>query len=133
MIKAVKDFLARFRAEGQEDIVTPKDADAQFVLMYRDLPVGKLRVREGVWKFAYSSEFKKQKEVQPLVSFPDITREYESKELWPFFMARIPGLSQPEVQETIRNEHLNAHNSVELLRRFGERTISNPFVLQECA
>lgn len=133
MIKAVKDFLARFRVEGQEEIETPGDVDAAFVLAYRDLSVGTLRLHDGVWRFAYSPEFRKQQEVQPLVSFPDADREYVSEELWPFFMARIPGLSQPEVQETIQREHLNQHSSVELLKRFGERTISNSFILQKTA
>lgn len=129
--KAVRYIWSQLRAEGQEEIETPRDVDATFVLQYNDLTIGTLRLQKGIWRFAYSAEFRKQSEIQPLVSFPDTARVYESKDLWPFFMARIPGLSQPEVQETIRNEKLDEHNSVDLLKRFGERTISNPFVLLE--
>jgi HipA-like protein len=133
MLKTIRTIFARFRAEGHEEIQTPQDVTATFALRYRDLLVGVLHLREGVWHFKYSPEFRKQSELTPLVAFPDVSREYKSASLWPFFMSRIPGTSQPEIRELIRAEGLNEHSDVDLLRRFGARTISNPFVLQESA
>jgi HipA-like protein len=133
MLKTIRTILARFRAEGHEEIQTPQDVTATFVLRYRDLVVGTLHLKKGIWHFRYSPEFQKQREMTPLVAFPDVNKEYESASLWPFFMSRIPGTSQPEIKEVIRAEGLDEHSDVDLLRRFGTRTISNPFVLQESA
>jgi hypothetical protein len=133
MLKTIRTFLARFRAEGHEEIHTPQDVVATFVLRYRDLVVGTLHLKNGVWHFRYSPEFRKQADLQPLIAFPDIDREYQSPSLWPFFMSRIPGISQPEIRHVIESEGLDEHSDVDLLRRFGTRSISNPFVLQESA
>lgn len=133
MLKTIRSLLSRFRAEGQEEIETPEGISATFTLQFQELPVGTLRLDNGVWQFRYSPEFRKQTELDPLVPFPDINRTYKSETLWPFFMARIPGLSQPEVREKIRAQGLDEHSAVDLLRLFGEKTISNPFVLQESA
>lgn len=133
MLKTIRNIFARFRAEGHEEIQTPQGVTAAFILRYRDLPVGTLRLRDGVWQFRYSPEFRNQTDLIPLVAFPDITKEYQSDSLWPFFMARIPGISQPEIREVIQAEGLDEHSAVDLLRRFGGRTISNPFILQESA
>ena len=109
---------------------TPTGESALFLLKYGSMTVGDLSLHDGVWRFAYSPEFQRQREIRPIIDFPDVSRTYESESLWPFFMARIPSLSQPKVQEAITKEGLDRSNSAELLRRFGERTISNPFLLE---
>ncbi len=131
MLTALRKVFARFRAEGHEDIHTPKGVTAQFSLQYRDLTVGTLSLEDGIWRFSYSPAFHQQNVLQPLVAFPDASRIYESESLWPFFMARIPGISQPEVKKLIQAEGLDPHSDVALLRRFGQSSISNPFVLQQ--
>lgn len=129
MIDALKALL-RFRSEGHEGIGTPRDEDAEFVLAYEELPVGYLRLHEGRWQYRYAREFRHQSQVKPLVDFPDVDKVYESTDLWPFFLSRIPSLAQPQVQEVIHKEGLDEHSDVDLLRRFGTRSISNPFVLK---
>lgn len=69
--------------------------------------VGTLRLSKGTWRFKYAHEFINQHELKPLVAFPDVRKTYEADHLWPFFMSRIPGLSQPEVMETISEEGLD--------------------------
>jgi HipA-like protein len=130
MIETLKRVLARWRTEDHEGMETPLGETWIFSLKYDDLPVGSLTLTGGVWEFAYSPEFQKQGEVQPIIDFPDLDRTYRSQSLWPFFMARIPSLSQPKVQATIESEGLDKSNAAQLLRRFGERTISNPFRLE---
>lgn len=130
MLAGVKAVLRRLRAEGQDEIETPDSEEAIFVLHYGDLEVGSLHLRDGLWTFIYCDDFKRQSVVQPLVDFPDPTKTYSSDALWPFFMARIPSIAQPQVQETIATEGLDQHNSAEMLRRFGRTAISNPFVLE---
>lgn len=130
MIDAIKRAWSRLRAEDHSEMVTPADVTTTFVLQFEDLPVGFLTLANGIWQFSYSEEFKRQSEVKPLVDFPQLEKVYRNDHLWPFFLARIPSLSQPQVEETIRREGLDRNSSAALLRRFGERTISNPFVLQ---
>jgi HipA-like protein len=127
----LKRVFKRTAAEGLEEVHTPQHEEAAFVLRYEDLVVGYLRLHEGLWDFRYSEEFQQQSEVQPLVGFPSVDKAYQSTELWPFFMARIPSLAQPKVREFVDRTGLDEHNSADLLRAFGKRSISNPFVLEE--
>ncbi len=63
------------------------------------------------------------------MQFPDKNKTYKREELWPFFMIRIPGLNQPEIQHVIESENIDETNEVELLEHFGKKTISNPYEL----
>ncbi len=130
MLDVIKSW---FRAEGQERITTSSSEKAGFALQLGELPIGTLELREGVWTFRYSPEFQSQLQaetpIQPLVDFPDPKKVYKSTELWPFFMARIPSVSQPKVQREIQTKGLDENSATQLLRAFGERSIANPFVL----
>src|SRR5437868_11507253 len=131
MLKAIKRAWKQLRAEGHESLDTPAGVDAAFALLYGEtFPVGTLRLHDRVWTFEYAPEFKSQSELQPLIDFPDLDKIYESQFLWPFFSARIPSVAQPEIRQLIETERLDEHSDVQLLRRFGERTIANPFVLR---
>ena len=125
-----------FKTEEQLEeleLTTPKDAKAHFVLKYKDLPIGYLNHASGKWEFQYSDEFKHQQKIDVLVDFPKMSHKYEASYLWPFFAHRIPGLGQPQIREIIRHEKLNPHNEIDLLRRFGQKTITNPFELTTTA
>jgi HipA-like protein len=102
---------------------------ATFLLKYGDLIVGTLGVADGVWTFHYSDDFKRDGQLRPLVEFPDVDESYNSAELWQFFAMRIPSAEQPEVEEILRREQILEDDAVGLLKRFGARTIANPFEL----
>ncbi|MBK6483069.1 MAG: HipA N-terminal domain-containing protein [Chitinophagales bacterium] len=118
-----------WKGEGQEDINTPVNENASFVLMYKDLPIGSLEIKNGVWKFTYTKEFQMQKDISPLIDFPDTNLEYESNQLWPFFSYRIPGLNQPSVQDIMKQDDIDKNNEVALLKKFGKFSIYNPYML----
>jgi HipA-like protein len=124
-IKAIMDWLGFHKT-----LQAPAEVRAEFKLSYEDLVVGTLSVADSIWKFTYSDEFKKQDELRPLVDFPALDEVYESKELWQFFVMRIPSPEQPEVGEILKREHIEEDDAVSLLKRFGERTIANPFKLR---
>ena len=124
-IKAIISWLGFHTA-----VEAPPEVRAEFKLYFEDLLVGTLSVADSLWKFEYSSEFKKQDELRPLVDFPDVDKIYESKELWQFFVMRIPSPEQAEVEEILKREHIREDDAVSLLKRFGERTIANPFRLR---
>jgi HipA-like protein len=110
---------------------TAPERDAAFALLLGKVHVGVLSRSEGQWKFVYSDEFRRHEELRPLVSFPDKTAVYQAEELWPFFAMRIPSLKQPAIRERIEREHIDQRDRVKLLRRFGARTIANPYRLED--
>lgn len=126
--KKVIKYLIQ-HSEGHEGLKTPTDVHAEFILKYEDIPVGYLVLDQGMWKFSYSDEFKEQDKLRPLVQFPDENKVYENEDLWPFFTIRIPGLNQPTIQKILESENIDRSNEVELLKRFGKNTISNPYKL----
>jgi HipA-like protein len=110
-------------------IQAPTDASSEFNLVYKGATIGILSIRGGKWSFRYTEEFRRDGRIKPLMIFPDKDKTYESKELWPFFSMRIPSLKQPSIRAVVDDEHIDEHDQVKLLRRFGRRTISNPFEL----
>lgn len=118
-----------WKADGRAASITPIEGKAAFRLMYEDLEIGQLTLSDSIWQFSYSEAFKAQVRLKPLIDFPDINKTYQSEELPPFFAHRIPGLGQPKVQKIILKEKIDAHNEAALLKRFGERSITNPFRL----
>lgn len=104
---------------------------AAFKLRYDGMPVGYLMCGDGKWTFWYSDEFRHRPDLRPLVQFADVNHVYKSDRLWPFFLLRIPSLGQADVQAALKQEHVDIRDEVALLRRFGRRTITNPFELVE--
>lgn len=127
MIPALKKILSR--QDGREHLHTPQQEEADFLLQYRDLDIGRLWLCDGKWHFEYTDAFRRKKDVYPIINFPALDKHYESEALWPFFAVRIPGLGQPAIQRVIREEHLDERNEAQLLKRFGKTTIANPFIL----
>ena len=132
MLRTLKKLL--FRAEGQEEIEAQPGERASFTLLFGKLEVGALKLHDGIWEFRYSQPFREQVStdggVSPLIDFPDPERTYSSDELWPFFVARIPSLSQPQVLAEVERRGLDQKSAPQLLRAFGERSIANPFLLK---
>jgi len=107
-----------------------REEQVEFLLFLSNLLVGKLSVIEGRWQFKYSDEFKLKTELRPLVEFPDLDRVYENDELWQFFASRIPSTEQPDVETVLESENIAEDDLIALLKRFGKRTITNPFELK---
>jgi|AntRauTorckE5430_2_1112549.scaffolds.fasta_scaffold13246_3 hypothetical protein len=127
----LKKFLANFgwKTQGQEAIVKPLKKHIKFELKYEDLLIGILEWSNGFWIFEYSEDFKLQSRLKLIPDFPTVDKVYQSTELYPFFVQRIPSLKQPKVQQTIKKENIENTDEATMLRLFGYRTISNPFLL----
>ena len=119
-----------WKAEGQESLITPIDIHQEFALLYREHHIGTLTLHNGIWSFAYSEYFKNKKPIQPLSDFSDVNKVYQSQDLHPFFLQRIPSLEQPKIKRIVAEEKIDILNEVDLLKRFGRQTIANPFILQ---
>ena len=121
----LKKILARlFLSESQNDMVLATEDDATFNVNLGKLLVGTLLYSAGVWYFSYSTEFKLQSRILPLANFPSKDKEYSTRDLWPFFASRIPSNAQLQIDKDKPKEDV-----VTLLRRFGRRTIANPYEL----
>lgn len=129
MLSAIKKLLFG-KSSYEPEVSNPNDEEATFLLKIKDLTIGILVWKDGVWTFQYSDEFKQDSQgYRPIIGFSKVDKVYKSEELWPFFKIRIPGLRQPAVREKLERENIDAGNEVALLRRFGERSISNPYFL----
>ena len=121
-------------SKGEDDlemqVQLPVNEEAKFNLTVDDISIGTLYCNKGEWFFKYSNDFKKHSnEYNRIVGFPDLNKTYKNETLWPFFQIRIPGLKQPAIQEILEKEKIDKTNEVALLKRFGFKTISNPYQL----
>lgn len=113
-----------------EDTNPSNGSDVTFELWYDKILVGHLSFEEHLWNFWYSQQFKNQDVIDPLVEFPNTNKVYTSNELWPFFVVRIPSLTQPRTQKIIKKDNIDSSSQIDLLKRFGYETIANPFLLK---
>ena len=129
----MKKFLKKLFSKDEDDMEIaglPQDEKATFILKVEDIDLGILKSENGEWIFMYTDDFKKYGEkYTTIVGFPDVDKIYRSEMLWPFFRIRIPGLKQPAIQEILEKEKINEQNEVQLLKRFGKKTIANPYQL----
>jgi HipA-like protein len=136
IIENLKNNIAKIQSklfskdQENDELHSSKNEMASFVLSVDNVEVGVLKCNLGVWTFKYSAHFKQNKdEYRKIIGFPNLDKIYQSESLWPFFRVRIPGLKQPAIREIIEKEHINKENQVELLKRFGYKTITNPYIL----
>lgn len=125
MTKFKKICTRLFWSENQNDMVLVSDRDSTFNVNLGNLLVGTLLYSDGIWKFSYSNEFRKQNRILPLANFPSKDKNYSNRELWPFFTSRIPSNAQLQIENGKSQE-----NIVALLQKFGRRTVTNPFELR---
>lgn len=130
MINYFKRFFSKSGEKNEIEIHLPKNENATFELKIDRVVVGTLRCENGEWEFKYTDEFKSlRNEYNHITGFSDLDKVYHNDTLWPFFQTRIPGLKQPAVKEILAKENINETNELELLKRFGHKTISNPYEL----
>jgi len=129
------EFIKNLFSKPDDESTNFQNSDATFVLKIDDKEVGEivigtLEFSNNFWIFKYSEAFKQQQKYRRLVGFSDLDKIYKREVLWPFFKIRIPGLKQPLVQKILEEEAINKSDEVSLLKRFGRRSISNPYLLE---
>src|SRR5690606_30567545 len=127
-VKTILKYLSSSSSK-KEPTTLPVIESGKLTLIHQNITIGYLSCEKGKWHFKYSEEFKNQNEYHSLIGFPDLNKEYVSEYFWPFFRIRIPGLKQPAIKEIVEKEKLDIENEFQLLKRFGHKTISNPFEL----
>ena len=126
----IQQFIDLFKKSEDKQYRVLLNSDVQrFELVYGDLIIGYLEVYNAKWKFYYSDIFKRSQDFNYISGFSDLNKIYESDSLWPFFKIRIPGLSQPRIKKTLEKEAISSDDELALLKRFGKKSISNPYLL----
>lgn len=105
------------------------NSETSFKLIYKDLVIGILSLKDQEWCFKYSLMFKDQNLIRPIIDFPNKSKDYRSNELWPFFVSRMPGIDQPMVKDFLHKNNLKETDTVVLLKKFGAKCIANPYEL----
>jgi len=129
---SIKSIIKKLFSRSDEDLalILPNAEKNHFLLKLNDLLVGTLECKDGHWYFSYSDAFKAQADNYKLiVGFPNIDEVYSRDNLWPFFKTRIPGLKQPVVKSIIEKENIDIKNENALLKRFGLKSLTNPYRL----
>ncbi|MCK6530324.1 HipA N-terminal domain-containing protein [Myxococcota bacterium] len=90
--------------------------------------VGVLSQDAGEYVFRYADEFVRDPASRPLAAFPDKTKEYRSKTLWPFFAARIPPTDRPDVKAALEGVDLN--DTILVLARVARKSIASPYFFE---
>jgi HipA-like protein len=130
MVNYLKRFFSKQGEENEIEIRLPKKENATFELKIDRVVVGTLHCENGEWEFKYTDQFKSlRNKYNHIAGFSNLDKVYHNETLWPFFQTRIPGLKQPAVKEILKKENINETNELELLKRFGHKTISNPYEL----
>lgn len=126
----INKLIKKLLPSGHKHLKNEPQSTAIFNLFLEDLKIGELIYDSATWKFSYSDDFKNHNSLQPIADFPDIQKIYVSDVLWPFFASRIPSLNRSRVKKLIEKEGIE-ETDLNLLRRFGRRTVVNPFILKE--
>jgi HipA-like protein len=122
----IKQFTTKlFWSEGHDDVIMSSADSATFCVNLNKLLVGTLEYYDSKWHFSYSDQFKSQNKISPLTNFPSKDKEYVSEELWPFFSSRIPSNAQLQISDDKREKE----SIVDLLKKHGKKTITNPYEL----
>lgn len=114
--------------KGEEVVCTI--AQASFDIYRKHMKIACLTFDNNIWSFQYTYAFKNQNKLVPILVFPDVNVTYSSKELWPFFLARIPSLKQPDIRKELKLDNTQQKiELVDLLTKYGEKSINNSLIM----
>ena len=77
--------------------------------------------------FRYDRDFAASRDAKPISAFPDMTREYRSEDLWPFFAVRLPPVEREDVQAAMKRRHIPESDILRLLAELSGRGVSSPY------
>ena len=92
--------------------------------------IGTLSQEDGEFVFRYDAAFAKSHDAHAISAFPDLTREYKSPDLWPFFAVRIPPADRSDVKDALARKGLRSDQTLEVLGTLAKRSISNAYRLE---
>jgi hypothetical protein len=110
---------------ANENAVSNSETEVKkFIVRLGNEEIGNLRHGNGQWLFEYTDVFierVKQGKAKPIIGFPITDKAYISPTLWPFFRIRLPG---NYIKAELGRDNIE---EVELLEKYGRRSILNPY------
>jgi hypothetical protein len=100
-------------------------------------PIGRLTFDSGKFTFVYTQGAKNAEQksaFQPLYSFPDFDKEYQSEELFPLFANRVMRPSRPDYNDYLEylNIPQNPDDPMAILSRSGGKKATDHFEVFPC-
>lgn len=100
-------------------------------------PIGRLTFDGGQYKFVYingAQDAQQEHGFQPLHSFPELTKEYTSVELFPLFANRLMRPSRPDYEAYVEWMNIPQHQDdpIAILSRNGGRKATDTFEMFPC-
>jgi HipA-like protein len=89
--------------------------------------VGALSEEGGEFVFRYAEAYRVATGARPLPAFPDLSEEYRSRELFPFFAVRLPPFERDDVKAALERLHVQEHDSLSILGLLARKGIANPY------
>lgn len=107
-----------------------KNIKSDYLYLIWKNPKNRSRYLVGILKKNSKYEFQYSKNIQKciddgfalLVSFPDVSKKYTSKKLFPEFLSRIPGTTRIDISEILKKYNLEIYDPFELLKKSGAKT-----------
>ena len=101
------------------------------------IPIGRLTYNDANYQFIYTQgaqEAQQKCNFQPLESFPQLDRVYESHDLFPLFSNRVLSRSRPDYQDYIQwlNIPKDEDDPIALLSRSGGRRATDKLEIFPC-
>lgn len=111
-------------------MVKIKNIKSDYLYLIWKNPQNRSRYWVGILKKNDKYEFQYSKDIQKciddgfdlLVSFPDVSKKYTSKKLFPEFLSRIPGMNRIDINEILKKYNLESYDPFELLKKSGAKT-----------
>lgn len=105
-------------------------------LIYQGKPVAELKKMkmgdEQLFYFRYLPAFKLAR-LAPLPGLPESKEEHWSKQLWGYFVERIPDTRRPEIEAVMRERKINRYDELQMLAELGSHTVTDPFEIRRAA
>jgi HipA-like protein len=138
MPRGILDKIRRVMAEltglGGDEHARPASEGSSDRELRLYLPLAGERVWVGTlgrdgdeYTFRYSEAFRRRRDLPSLPAFPDMTKEYRSPDLFPFFLARLPPIGRPDVERFVAEHHIDPADTLRLLSVLGRKTITSPY------
>jgi HipA-like protein len=89
--------------------------------------VGTLTYEDDLWVFRYTDAFAAQDDIPPISAFPDKTKSYRSRQLWPFFHVRVPPQERDDVREAMQERGIQSSDTFGILAVLGGKTPTSPY------
>jgi hypothetical protein len=121
--------LGAWGRRGREVSETPRGAWLELSLETEGgtARIGALSVEGDEYVFRYDPGFAAKPVAEPIFGFPDLTREYRSTRLWPFFEVRMPPVDRPDVREVLARDDIEPTDTLAVLGRLSARAVASPY------